>query len=155
MAGLQGLEGFQHVNFEPMKTPDSVGEVHEFFFRTRLCATGVAIDAFELRDGRPAGYQFQVIGNPTEDLLLLLAHLIGKIRRALSVRHIEDGGYGLQIGDHDVVRGRIESDEATDGTLPLLVIDGREITWEELGRMLMTMEGSQFRLQIADQSEEL
>ena len=42
-----------------------------------------------------------------------------------------------------------------DGRLPLLVIDGKEISWEQLGRMMMSFEGSQFRLQIKDRSEEI
>jgi len=43
---------------------------------------GVALDAFELRDGSAAGYQFQIIGNPEEDLLGLLGRLIEEMRRA-------------------------------------------------------------------------
>jgi hypothetical protein len=39
--------------------------------------------------------------------------------------------------------------------VPLVVVDGREITWEEFGRMLMTFEGWQFKLEIRDISEEL
>jgi len=42
-----------------------------------------------------------------------------------------------------------------DGRLPLLVIDGKEISWEQLGRMMMSFEGWQFRLQIKDRSEEI
>jgi len=42
-----------------------------------------------------------------------------------------------------------------EGNVPLLIIDGREITWDELGRMLMSFEGWQFKLTIADKSEEL
>jgi hypothetical protein len=45
--------------------------------------------------------------------------------------------------------------DAHDGRLPLLVIDGRQIDWDEFGRMLMSFEGSQFKLHIADKSEEL
>jgi hypothetical protein len=129
--------------------------LHEFHFRTHLFGTGVALDAFELRDGEPAGYSFQVIGEPTEDLFALLGRLIAKMRRALSIRHLIDGEHGLQIADHQVVRGRIEWDDAHDGRLPLLVIDGREIDWDEFGRLLMTFEGWQFKLTIADKSEEL
>jgi hypothetical protein len=61
----------------------------------------------------------------------------------------------LQIADPGVVCGRIEWDDARDGRLPLLVIDGRQIDWDEFGRMLMSFEGSQFKLHIADKSEEL
>jgi hypothetical protein len=53
------------------------------------------------------------------------------------------------------VRDRIESDRAQDGSLPMLVVDGREIDWDQFGRMLMSYEGSQFRLTLADKSEEL
>ena len=35
-----------------------------------------------------------------------------------------------------------------DGRVPLLVIDGQEVAWDELGRMLMSFEGWQFRLAI-------
>jgi hypothetical protein len=39
--------------------------------------------------------------------------------------------------------------------VPLLVIDGREVSWDEMGRMLMSFEGWQFRLEIRDRSEEV
>lgn len=133
---------------------DCTGEAHVFHFRTRLFGPGVALDAFELRDGHPAGYQFQIIGDPQGDLLVLLGRLIEKIRRALSIRHVKDGELGLQIADHQVVQGRIEWDAVQDGRVPLLVVDGREITWEEFGRMMLTCEGWQFRLEIRDKSEE-
>jgi len=37
----------------------------------------------------------------------------------------------------------------------MLVIDGQEVSWDELGRMLMTFEGWQFRLTIGDRSDEV
>src|SRR5208283_331177 len=144
-----------HVKFEPVGLTDCAGEVHEFHFRTNLFGPGVAIDAFELRDGLPSGYQFQIIGNPEDDMLGLLGQLVQKIRRGLSTKHIVDSQHGLQIADHRVVRGKIEWDDAHDGRMPLLIIDGREVTWAELGRMLMTYEGWQFKLTVADKSEEL
>ena len=155
MAKAAGLEGFEHVKFEPVGLIDCTAEVHEFHFRTNLFGTGVALDAFELRDGLPSGYQFQIIGNPEDDLLVLLGQLIQKMRRGLSTKHLTDGQYGLQIADDRVVRGKIEWDVAHDGRVPLLVIDGREITWDELGRMLMSFEGWQFKLTLGDKSEEL
>jgi hypothetical protein len=155
MAEAIGLDGFEHAKFEPVGLADCTGEVHEFHFRTNLFGTGVALDAFELRDGDPTGYQFQIIGDPQDDLLVLLGQLIQKIRRGLSTKHIVDGQHGLQITDDRVVRGKIEWDVAQDGRVPLLIIDGREITWNELGRMLMSFEGWQFKLTVGDKSEEL
>jgi hypothetical protein len=154
VAKLGGLDTFEHPRFEPVGLPDCTGKVHEFHFRTRLYGPRVALDAFELRGGHPSGYQFQIIGDPEDDLLLLLGRLIEKIRRALSTKHLIDSDHGLQIADR-VVRGKVEWDEAEDGRVPLLIIDGREITWEDFGRMLMSFEGWQFKLNIADKSEEL
>ncbi len=154
-AKADGLEGFEHADFEPVHLVDCTGEDHTFHFRTRLFGTGVALDAFELRDGCPAGYRFQIIGNPREDLLALLGRLIEKMRRALSTKHIEDGALGWRIADHRVVRGMVEWDEAGDGRVPLLVIDGREVTWDEFGGMLMCFEGWQFKLNLDDKSTEM
>jgi hypothetical protein len=154
VAKSDGLDKFEHVRFDPVELADCTGKAHVFHFRTRLFGPGIALDAFELRDGNPGGYQFQVIGEPEEGLLPLLGRLIDKIRRALSKVHIGDGEFGLRITDHRVVRGMIGWDEAQDGRVPLLSVDGREITWDELGRMLMSYEGWQFKLEIRDKSEE-
>ena len=59
--------------------------------------------------------------------------------------------------DDDIVRGKIDSDR--DGPdyerRPLLVIDGKEISWGEFGRMLITYEGFSFKLEIFDSSDEI
>ena len=70
-------------------------------------------------------------------------------------RAASSGAICVEIADPGVVRGRIECDRGSDGRLPLLVIDGQEIDWDQFGRMLMSYEGSQFQLRIADNSEEL
>lgn len=155
VAEADGLDKFEHVRFEPVELADCTGKTHVFHFQTRLFGPGVALDAFELHDADPAGYRFQVIGDPEDDPLVLLGRLIEKIRRRLSVVHIQDGEFGLQIADRAVVRGTIGWDEAQDGRVPRLTIDGREIAWEEFGRMLLTYEGWQFKLEIKDMSEEI
>lgn len=152
-AKLGGLDKFEHLNFEPVRIVDCEEKAHDFHFRTHLFLPGVALNAFELRDGEPAGYQFQIIGDPEEDLLALFGQLIGKIRRALSLKHLKQGSLGLEVADQ-VVRGRIEWDQDENGRVPLLVVDGREITWDHFGHMLMTFEGWQFKLEILDKSEE-
>lgn len=67
-----GLEDFEDAHFNPAVLIDCVG-AHEFHFQTRLLGTQVALDAFELENGVPAGYQFQIIGDPEDDLLSMLA----------------------------------------------------------------------------------
>ncbi|NRF72243.1 hypothetical protein HLB44_35190 [Aquincola sp. S2] len=155
VAERAGLDDFKHVRFEPIEMSDASGRAHEFHFRARLFGSGVALDAFELRDGHPAGYQFQGIGEPEGDLLVLLGRLIEKMRRSLAVQHLEDSDLGLQVSDRQVVRGKIECDLDDEDRMPLVVIDGREVSWAELGRMVMTFEGSQFKLEFRDMSDEL
>jgi hypothetical protein len=155
VAKAAGLEGFEQAVFESMGFNDCSGKIHKFHFRTRLLATSIALDAFEVLNGNPTGYFFQVIGDLGEDQLVLFGRLVEKIRRALSVKHLTNGDSDLQISDQRIVRGRIKWDERHGGHLPQLVIDGREINWDQFGSMLMNYEGWQFKLTIADKSEEL
>ena len=148
-----GLTDFANVQFDPVGMIDCSGQTHQFHFQTRLLGNIVSVEAFELRHGSPGGYQFQVVGDSEGDLFALLGRLIEKIRRSLAIRHIAEDGHGLQIVDQ-TVRGRIDWDETEVGRVPLVVVDGQEIRWEELGRMLMTFEGWQFRLELFDRSDE-
>jgi hypothetical protein len=154
VAGALGLERFEHVRLHPVVMTDCAGERHEFHFRMRLLGTMVTLDAFELRAGEPGGYQFQILGKPNDEPLFLLSRLIERMRRSLSIKHLVRSEYGMQIADQTVC-GRIEWDESADGRVPLLVIDGQEVSWEELGRMLMSFEGWQLRLAIRERSEEV
>ena len=154
VASTQGLEDFENIQFHELVMTDCAGEAHTFHIRTRLLGTMVALDAFELKREGPAGYQFQIIGDPEGDLMSLLGRLVERMRRALSVKHLAQSEHGLQIADK-TVRARIGFDATNAGRIPLVVIDGREVSWDEFGRMLMTFEGWQFRMEIADRSEEI
>jgi hypothetical protein len=93
-------------------------------------------------------------GEPDDDLLSLLGRLIERMRRRLAKRDLDETPLGLQIAGQSV-RGRIEWDDATYGVLPLVVIDGQEVSWEQFGKMLMSYEGWQFRMEILDRGEEV
>lgn len=151
-----GLD-FQHVQFQPFVMRDAAGVEHEFHFRLRLLGDRVILETFELdEEGDPGGYQFAVMGEPEGDLFELMGQLVERMRRALAQRHLESDEHygGLHIRDF-LVRGRITWDEDEDGRVPLLVIDGQTITWEQFGRMLMSYEGWQFKLEILDRSKEV
>jgi hypothetical protein len=154
VASAKGPENFENRRFDPIVMNACAGEEHEFHFRTRLLGAVVAIDAFEVKRGQPAGYQFQIVDDSEVELISLLGRLIERMRRRLSVKDLVQSDHRLEIADR-TVRGRIEWDESKDGRVPVLVIDGREVSWEELGRMLMTFEGWQFRMEIRDPSEEV
>ncbi|MEX3968696.1 hypothetical protein AB4Y42_42305 [Paraburkholderia sp. EG286B] len=152
IAESTGFIEFENVQLDPIQLIDCAGEAHRFHFQLRLLGDRIALDGFELREELPVGYRFQLIGEADEDVFVLLGRLVEKIRRALSVRHIDS--HERRIID-STVRGRIEWDESQPGHLPLVVVDGKEVSWDDLGRMLMSMEGWQFRLEIVDPSDEL
>jgi hypothetical protein len=160
VAERSGIDHFDNHILEPISIVDTYGKDHTFHFQVRLMgAEMLVIDAFELEDGVPAGYRFQSVGEPGGDRFTQLGHLVQKIHRALSISYLEDTAHGLQIKGMDV-RGHIEADlsddrNASDPHGPMLLIDGREISWDEFGRMLMTFEGFQFKLEIADQSDDM
>jgi hypothetical protein len=154
VASALGLERFENVRLHPVVMIDCAGERHEFHFRMRLLGSMTALDAFEVKAGVPKGYQFQILGEPEDEPLSLLARLVERMGRSLSVKHLVPSEHGTQIADQTVC-GRIEWDESEDGRVPLLVIDGQEVSWDEFGRMLMSFEGWQFRVAIRDRSEEV
>lgn len=150
---LYGLDDFGNIRLTPIGLTDCAGEEHRFHFQTRLLGGIVSLEACELHEGSPASYKFQLVGDPEDDLFSLLGKLIQRIRKALSVRHIKDGDYGLQVVD-ETVRGRIEWDDEEDGRVPLMVVDGREISWEEFGQMLMSFEGWRFKFEVFERSDD-
>jgi hypothetical protein len=54
----------------------------------------------------------------------------------------------------EAVRGQITDAPDSFEQMPRLIIDGKSISWEELGRMLDTNPGFRFKLEILDRSEE-
>jgi hypothetical protein len=149
-----GLERFEQVRLKPIVMTDCAGEQHEFHFQIRLLGHVMALEAFELKAGAPGGYQFEILGEPDGDPLPLLGSLIERIRRSLSLRYLVSDEDRVRIADQTVC-GRIEWDASGDGRVPLLVIDGRDVSWDEFGRMLMSFEGWQFRVAIRDRSEDV
>ncbi|WP_146151761.1 DUF7713 domain-containing protein [Ahniella affigens] len=126
---------------------------HEFHFRLRLFGK-LSLEAFEIIDGAPGGYQFQILDQPSADPWLLMARLVERMRRALSQTHLRRQRGTLMICDN-VLRGRITDDTTDFESGPVLVIDGKPLTWDRVGSLLSTFTGSQFKLLILDRSEEL
>ena len=159
MAEYSGTD-FDHVDFEPIILKDTEGVAHEFNFTIRHLGDRVGIDSFEIKDGHRGGYEFSLIGDIDKEIFDLFGKLFERMRRGLNRNHLEWDGTtnSWQISKDDVVRAMISSDLESDedyGHPPLIVIDGKEIRWDEFGRMLMTYEGFHFKLEIFDRSEEI
>jgi hypothetical protein len=137
---------------QPIVMYDADGGSHTFTVRSRLRV----MEALEVEaSGRPLspGYWFQVLGDHESDAWDLFRRLHVKMRREMTVRHIELTDLGWQIGQGQRIVGRIEWDPDTGGAVPLLVIDGKPFTWEQVGRMLMTFEGFTIDARIEDSIE--
>ena len=159
VAQRSGIDDFDNHPLDPVLITAADGVIHEFHLRTRLLGAIVTLEAYELKDHAPSGYQFQLVGEPDEDRFVQLGRLVERIRRTLATTYLEDGRDGLQIKDMEV-KGTIEADlsdeaDVMGSSAPMLVIDGRDVSWEEFGRMLMTFEGFQFKLEIVDKSDDL
>lgn len=157
MAKVSGVNGFDNTRLQPIGIADCAGAMHLFHFVTRLLGNMVTLEAFEVQDGQSTGYQFQMIGDPEDDMFALLGRMVERIRKTLAVKHINNAGdgHGLQIIDR-TVRGRIEcGNSEEDYSAPSFVIDGKEVSWQEFGHMLSSFEGWQFKLEIRDRSEEV
>lgn len=148
---------FEHPEFDAATFQDSRGASHEFRFRATLVATGLLIEALEITNEQTGGYEFAVLGQHEDDPLELFGRLYERIRRRLAQQHLEQEDDGPRIGKDWIVRGMITwGEESHRGRhLPGLVIDGRSVTWEEVGSMLASFEGFQFKLEIRDRTDEM
>ena len=122
---------------------DYSGQARQFvisYFRANL---GYGVQAEE--DGRDGqGYLFREF-DPTSPYLAL-GRIRGRIREALSTRHIEQQDPGGFQATHQTVRGRISSSSGEVG----FIIDGQFLTLQQFGKMVETFEGFEFRLDILD-----
>jgi Calcium binding len=115
--------------------------------------TGHAMSAREVRhrDAR-GGYRFEILGDLEADAQDLFKLLRERIRQGLSVRHVQQTEHGCQLTQAHRLRGVIEWDRETQGALPLLIVDGRTFTWDQIGRML-TFEGFTLNASVEDTIE--
>ena len=154
MAQFTDMRGFEHPSFAPLRLRDADDNDHEFHFRSLLLVGQLSLEAFELAtDDEPTGYRFQILGEAGSEPFALLGQLIQKMKRALSMKHLQADAGRLQIAEM-TVRGRLESNGDEGASQPCVIIDGRRIEWEDLGAMLLAFEGWQFRLEMLDPSDE-
>jgi hypothetical protein len=146
---------FDHLSFHPVVLQDKDEENHTFHFQTHLISEKVNIRALEIKNNEPKGYEFLIYGDAEDDLFGLFSRLVDHIRCELGRKHIEVGDLTrYEITKEGIVRGHILWDDDTDGELPCLVIDGKELSWHEFGRMLTSYEGQNFKLKIFEGIEE-
>jgi hypothetical protein len=104
------------------------------------------------------GYKFAVHGELNTNQLELLNELIEKTRKGLGEQHVKSGvfpnGQAYNTIINDQIAGLIEHDETSEET-PLIIIDGKPFTWEEVGKMLSAYEGFQIKLRMFDITDKI
>ena len=131
------------------------GVVRHFTIKKRLHPGGINMVAEELKS---CGYQFAVHGELECDQGQLFLQLIDNAKRAMMETFIQEGqfpnGQRYHVLKKDRLVGIVESSKEEDGT-PVLVVDGKPYTWEEIGKMLMSYEGFQLKVEAVDISDEI
>ena len=141
---------FDEPQFKPIVVADADGTEHTFTIRSMLVPTGHEMEAIELIGKEAVGYRFVVLGDSASDSWDLFQRLYATIRREVGIRHVHRTQFGWQLTDDQRFTGRIEWDPDSDTRLPLVVIDGKAFTWEQVGHMLMTFEGFTIEARIKD-----
>ncbi len=141
LADRRGI-AFDNTPIAPIVVADADGVRHRFEIRSMLVGTGHAMCAREIGSRDAAGgYRFEILGDLEANAQDLFKLLRERIRQGLSVRHVQETEHGWRLTPAHRLRGVIEWDRETDGAAPLLIVDGRTFTWDQIGGLLMTFEG--------------
>ena len=151
-AAMMGVD-FDNTPLQPVTVSDADGVEHTIEFRSMLVPTGHALYARERLPEGHEGYEFSVLGDFDANVWDLFRVLYDRVQRGLALRHVERGELGWRITDAHHLVGRITWDPDRAGEVPLLVIDGRAFTWDQVGRMLMSFEGFTLRAFVGDSIE--
>jgi hypothetical protein len=139
---------------DAISVTDNEGINRHFELKQRVYPSGIFLEAAERIE---YGYQFAVHGEHGEDPELLFQQLLNKIKYGLAQTYIKqdmDLGYKHSVMTSDKIVGRIDYSEET-GDAPILVIDGKPYTWEEVGKIMISNEGFQFKIEVADMTDDL
>lgn len=128
---------------------------HTLRWRLWRTPTGICVEVREQRRDGNEGYEFAVLGAHDADLNELIGQVRERARREIGRHYLQRDRHagGWLLGDDDEVAGRITFDP--DGGPVRVVIDGRELDWDEFGQVLASFEGWRFRLQLAERCDDL
>ncbi len=126
------------------------GRQHRLRYRLWRGPDGIVAEAEEDEVDDGPGYRLRVAGDHDDDPARLLDALRTRLRAEVGHRHLEAeaGGDGWLVAGTEVC-GRIETVDP-----PQVVVDGRLLTWDELGRALAPYEGWQFSLLLDEGDDE-
>jgi hypothetical protein len=137
------------------------GRDHHLEFSVWLAPTGLAVELIERTEGEREGYRFSTIGPVDGALDAHADHLRAKAREEIGRLCLAPCGQDERLlADGDQVAGRLVWPAGAwtgDPDCPAydVVVDGRQMSWEEFGKTLEPYEGWRFRLVIEDSIDQL
>lgn len=151
---------YEDIKLHPVVINDADDVGHEFHFSLRLMGEQQVLSAFEINGVHSqTGYEFSIIGDTADGVFPLFSKLYARMLKALGRKHIfkNQETDSWQITNEDIVRGQISCTRGSTSLnrIPMMVVDGKEIHWEDFGQMLMAYEGFNFKFEIFDQSDEI
>jgi hypothetical protein len=140
---------------ETFSLKDCQGISRTFYVERRIHPTGIYLEAAENIE---FGYKFAVHGELNSNQPELLNKLIEKARKGIGKQYLETKVFPSRQAYNTIsnsqITGLIEYDE-TSKESPLVIIDGKPFTWEEVGKMLMAYEGFQIKLMMYDITDDV
>jgi hypothetical protein len=131
----------------PVVMTDPDGLRHRMRYRVWRAPTGVAVELRE--EDVDEGFEFGVFGDHDADVVGLVDAVTEHARSEIGRRYLAAGlgGAGWQLSG-DEVAGRLSFEP--EGGPHRVVVDGRELSWDELGYALGSFEGWRFKLVFED-----
>ncbi len=139
---------FDNTDLDPVTLRDAAGVSHTFRIHSRFAlGAGHVMEAIEEEtDGY--GYQFKVMGPEESDAMTLFSELYARMRSGLARQYVRPAQFGPQLVHGHELEGRIELDPESDD--PVVVVDGRPLSWAATGHLLRTYEGWTIRIEMTD-----
>ncbi len=129
----------------PEEITGSDGRAHHIVYRLWRSPGGIAVEAFE-GERSFNRYYAEVVGAHDADVALLVDEVRAAIRQRIGRQDLELSPSGHMVMSGNELLGRLVWRD--DGMPYGVVVDGREMSWEELGWAMEPFEGWEFRISI-------
>lgn len=135
-----------------VQSPD--GKRHRLQYRIWRAPTGIEVQLEETGVAVGEGFQFAVLGDHDAEVDALVERARSLAAREIGHRYLGRAAHrdGWALVDDEAAGRLIWNDDADDanGRPYDVVIDGRTLSWEELGHALESYNGWRFRIVIED-----